>query len=101
MSVAFERIDELLSQRTTEGLSAAETVELDQLIRHYASFDSEALERAAAAVAVTMLERFEPLPTARQLRGGDPARLQRAAENVAKFQMPQGRDARCGVLQSR
>jgi anti-sigma-K factor RskA len=62
MSVAFERIDELLAQRAIEGLSAAETVELEQLIRHYPSFDSETLERAAAAVAVAMLDRFEPLP---------------------------------------
>lgn len=62
MSVAFERIDELLAQRATEGLSAAEVVELDQLLRHYPSFDSESLERAAAAVAVARLDRVEPLP---------------------------------------
>lgn len=62
MSVAFDRIDELIVQRATEGLGAAELVELDQLLRHYPSFDAEALERAAAAVAIARLERLEPLP---------------------------------------
>jgi hypothetical protein len=62
MSAAPERIDELLVQRATEGLSAAEAVELEQLLRHHPSVDGDALERAAAAVAVAMLERVESLP---------------------------------------
>jgi len=62
MSATPERIDELLMQRAIEGLSAAETVDLDRLLRHHPSFDGDALERAAAAVAVAMLPRVEALP---------------------------------------
>ncbi len=88
MSVAFERIDELLSQRATEGLSAAETVELDQLIRHYPSFDSEVVERAAAAVAVAMLDRFEPLPPGLRRRIEADAASALPPPVVLKFERP-------------
>ena len=62
MSTPLERIDELLVQRATEGLGAVETVELEQLLRHHPGVDSDALERAAAAIAVNALERIESLP---------------------------------------
>jgi len=62
MSTPLERIDELLAQRATEGLGAAETMELEQLLRHHPGVDGDALERAAAALAVAKLLRIESLP---------------------------------------
>jgi hypothetical protein len=85
MSTPIERIDELLVQRATEGLGAAETVELEQLLRHRPSVDGDALERAAAAVAVATLKRVESLPGHVRTRAlADAARLvpARAARGV-------------------
>lgn len=69
-----ERLHDLLATRAVEGLGAEEQRELAEFERRYPGLDDEALDRAAAAVALAGL-RVEPLPAA--LRG----RLEADAES--------------------
>lgn len=62
-----ERLHELLAARAVEGLAEQEQQELDQLKTHYPQLDADALERVAAALALTGLER-EPMPAALRAR---------------------------------
>ena len=58
-----ERLHELLATRAVEGLDDAEQRELAEFEARYPGLDDEALDRAAAAVALAGL-RVEPLPAA-------------------------------------
>lgn len=61
-----ERLHDLLATRAVEGLDAEEQRELAEFETRYPGLDAEALDRAAAAVALAGL-RVEPLPAS--LRG--------------------------------
>jgi hypothetical protein len=62
---ALERLEELLAQRATEGLSPAETAELERLLERHSAAD---FERAAAALHVASLPPLEPMPAALRAR---------------------------------
>jgi len=57
-----ERLEELLAQQATEGLEAAERVELDALLSEHPEADGGAFDLAAAAIELAYLEVDEPLP---------------------------------------
>lgn len=60
-----ERIVELLCDRATQGLTAAEELELETLLSAYPGQDAEALDRVAGALAVGALQQHaRPLPAA-------------------------------------
>lgn len=60
-----ERIVELLCERATQGLTAAEELELETLLSAYPGQDAEALDRVAGAMTVGVLQQHSrPLPPA-------------------------------------
>lgn len=70
MSAAWpndERLDELLALQAVEGLAEAERRELAAFEARYPGMDTEALDRAAASIALIGL-RPEPLPAALRTR---------------------------------
>lgn len=72
---ARKRLDDLLLARATEGLNAADTLELESLLAAEPRVDAGAYERAAAAVCLAVFGARSALP------GGLRARLeQQAAE---------------------
>jgi anti-sigma-K factor RskA len=62
MSPEQVRLEDLLAQRATEGLSAADSAELAQLLARHPNVDEQAYERIAAAIHVAELGRQEPMP---------------------------------------
>jgi hypothetical protein len=62
MSPEQDRLEELLAQRATEGLSAAESAELAQLLARHPNVDAQAYDRVAAAIHVAELGRHEAMP---------------------------------------
>jgi hypothetical protein len=62
MSHEQDRLEELLAQRATEGLTEAEATELASLLERNPSVDADAYDRAAAAVHLAELSRLEEMP---------------------------------------
>jgi len=62
MSPQPDRLEELLAERATDGLSAADSADLAQLLTRHANVDAQAYERAAAAIHVAELGRHEAMP---------------------------------------
>ena len=73
MSASSRRIDDLLLTRAIDGLSAAETRELEALLALHPRVDAEAYERAAAAICLAALGAHPAMPT-RYARGSSRAR---------------------------
>jgi anti-sigma-K factor RskA len=81
MSPEQDRLEELLAQRATEGLSAADAAELAQLLARHPNVDAQAYERAAAAIHVAELGRHEPMPA--HVRDAVLARAPRGVSRLA------------------
>lgn len=98
-----DRIADLLTQETTEGLDADEAAELERLLGAYPNADREALARVAAAVLLAGPVDDEPLPAAlraRVLEQGERWRREtmaaapRATGAATVASLPAARDAR-------
>lgn len=74
---AGKRLDDLLLARATEGLSAADTLELERLLAAEPLVDAGVYERAAAAVCLAVFGARSALPS------GLKARLERQAAEFA------------------
>ncbi len=59
-----DRLWELLADRATQGLSEHEGRELDALLRKYPEVDADAMDRAAAAVDLSVVGVAAPMPAA-------------------------------------
>ena len=69
MSAASRRrIDDLLLTRAIDGLSAAETRELEALLALHPRVDAEAYERAAAAICLAALGAHPAMPSSLRAR---------------------------------
>ncbi len=62
--MSTDRLMELLTEQTERPLSSNERVELERLVAHEAGWSADDFELAAAASAVALLEREEPMPEA-------------------------------------
>lgn len=60
MSVARERLDDLLVQRATEGLDLGQAAELDRLLGEHPQVDPHSFDRAAAALHLACLRGKTP-----------------------------------------
>ena len=77
---ARQRLDDLLLAHATEGLNAADALELERLLAAEPRVDAGAYERAAAAVCLAVFGRQNAMP------GSLRTRLERhAAEFAAKL----------------
>jgi hypothetical protein len=74
---AGKRLDDLLLVHATEGLSAADTLELERLLAAEPHVDAGAYERAAAAVCLAVFGARGALPS------GLRARLEQQAAELA------------------
>lgn len=73
-----DRVYDLLIQRATEGLSAAEARELEALLKEHPEIDPESMDLAAAAVDQALAGPAAPMPAS--LR----AKLERAADDWSR-----------------
>jgi hypothetical protein len=75
--LARQRLDDLLLARATEGLDAAEALELERLLAAETDVDAAAYERAAATVCLAVIGGGRSLPP------GLRARLEKGAVELA------------------
>lgn len=76
-----KRVDDLLLARATEGLSPAETQELDRLLAANPDVDSGVYDHAAAAVCLAVL-------AGNSMPSGLRARLEKSAVELAATTLP-------------